>query len=98
MARSARGRPAVANSSDASATDTVHGSSSWLVATGRDTSCVAARLERELSAVVNAAYGLTAEEEALIWRTAPPRMPIAPPSGVQHGPAGGDACDTPGGR
>jgi hypothetical protein len=39
----------------------------------------AARLERELSAVVNAAYGLTPEEEALIWRTAPPRMPIAAP-------------------
>jgi hypothetical protein len=39
----------------------------------------AARLERELSAVVNSAYGLTSEDEALIWRTAPPRMPIAPP-------------------
>ena len=41
----------------------------------------AARLERELSATVNAAYGLTAEEEALVWRTAPPRMPIPPPEG-----------------
>jgi hypothetical protein len=39
----------------------------------------AAAQERELSAVVNAAYGLTPEEAALIWRTAPPRMPIAPP-------------------
>lgn len=39
----------------------------------------AAQLERELSAVVNAAYGLTPEEEALVWRTAPPRMPITPP-------------------
>jgi hypothetical protein len=39
----------------------------------------AATLERELSAVVNAAYGITPEEEALIWRTAPPRMPIAAP-------------------
>ncbi|HKM63455.1 MAG TPA: Eco57I restriction-modification methylase domain-containing protein [Acidisphaera sp.] len=39
----------------------------------------AARLERKLSAIVNAAYGLTAEEEALVWRTAPPRMPIPPP-------------------
>ena len=37
-------------------------------------------LERELSAVVNAAYGITPEEEALIWRTAPPRMPIPPPA------------------
>ena len=40
----------------------------------------AAGLERSLSAVVNAAYGLTPDEEALIWRTAPPRMPIAPPA------------------
>lgn len=38
----------------------------------------AARLERDLSAVVNAVYGLTPEEEALVWRTAPPRMPITP--------------------
>lgn len=43
----------------------------------------AAALERDLSAVVNAAYGLTPEEEALVWRTAPPRMPIAPPHGLQ---------------
>lgn len=40
----------------------------------------AARLERDLSAVVNAAYGLTAEEQALTWRTAPPRMPITAPA------------------
>ena len=39
----------------------------------------AAAQERELSAIVNAAYGITPEEEALIWRTAPPRMPIASP-------------------
>jgi hypothetical protein len=40
----------------------------------------AVALERELSAVVNAAYGITPEEEALVWRTAPPRMPILPPT------------------
>jgi hypothetical protein len=39
----------------------------------------AAAQERALSAVVNSAYGITSEEEALIWRTAPPRMPIVPP-------------------
>ena len=39
----------------------------------------AAQLERDLSAMVNAAYGLTPEEEALVWRTAPPLMPITPP-------------------
>jgi hypothetical protein len=27
---------------------------------------------------VNAAYGLTPEEVALMWRTAPPRMPLDP--------------------
>ena len=29
--------------------------------------------------LVNAAYGLTAEEMGLMWRTAPPRMPCQPP-------------------
>jgi hypothetical protein len=37
-------------------------------------------LERELSDLVNAAYGLTPDEVALMWATAPPRMPIGPPS------------------
>jgi hypothetical protein len=36
-------------------------------------------LERELSDLVNAAFGLTPEEVALMWATAPPRMPIPPP-------------------
>ncbi|MBS0524237.1 MAG: Eco57I restriction-modification methylase domain-containing protein [Proteobacteria bacterium] len=35
-------------------------------------------LERKLSDCVNAAYGLTAEEVALMWQTAPPRMPLDP--------------------
>lgn len=35
-------------------------------------------LERQLSDLVNAAYGLTREEVALMWRTAPPRMPLDP--------------------
>jgi hypothetical protein len=33
-------------------------------------------LERRLSELVNAAYGLTPEEIALLWETAPPRMPL----------------------
>lgn len=38
-------------------------------------------LERRVSELVNSAYGLTAEEVALLWATAPPRMPLpAPPS------------------
>jgi len=34
-------------------------------------------LERQLSDLVNAAYGLTPEDVALMWETAPPRMPFA---------------------
>lgn len=33
------------------------------------------RHERHLAVLVEQAYGLTAEESALMWRTAPPRMP-----------------------
>ena len=39
----------------------------------------AAVLERQLSDMVNAAYGLTPEDVRLIWETAPPRMPLAAP-------------------
>ena len=35
----------------------------------------AASLERRLSDLVNEAYGLTAEDVDLLWKTAPPRMP-----------------------
>jgi hypothetical protein len=37
-------------------------------------------LERTLSDLVNQAYGLTPAEIELMWKTAPPRMPIPPPS------------------
>ncbi|MEG4233342.1 Eco57I restriction-modification methylase domain-containing protein [Microcoleus sp. Pol11C3] len=37
----------------------------------------ALRLEHRLSNLVNQAYGLTPEEIDLMWKTAPPRMPIA---------------------
>ena len=39
-------------------------------------------LERRLSDIVNDAYGLTPDEVALMWRTAPPRMPFTP-AGLQ---------------
>ncbi|MCI0461023.1 MAG: hypothetical protein L0Z62_29090 [Gemmataceae bacterium] len=39
----------------------------------------ARQLERRVAELVTAAYGRTAEEVALLWRTAPPRMPGAPP-------------------
>jgi hypothetical protein len=38
----------------------------------------ATSLERRLSDLVNQAYGLTAEEVDLMWKTAPPRMPRFP--------------------
>jgi hypothetical protein len=45
----------------------------------RETVARALRLERRLAGLVDEAYGLTAEEVALVWRTAPPRMPIPNP-------------------
>jgi hypothetical protein len=39
----------------------------------------ARQLERRVADLVNAAYGLTGEDVALMWRTAPPRMPGEPP-------------------
>ena len=38
------------------------------------------KLERTLSDLVNQAYGLTPAEIELLWKTAPPRMPIPPPA------------------
>ena len=39
------------------------------------------QLEQTVSDLVNQAYGLTPDEIALLWQTAPPRMPIdAPPA------------------
>ena len=37
-------------------------------------------LERTLSDLVNQAYALTPAEIALMWQTAPPRMPIPTPA------------------
>ena len=39
----------------------------------------ALNLERQISDLVNEAYGLTPDEVALMWETAPPRMPISKP-------------------
>lgn len=36
-------------------------------------------MKRRLDTLVNAAYGLTPEEVALLRETAPPRMPLPPP-------------------
>ena len=38
-------------------------------------------LERTISDCVNDAYGLTPDDVALMWATAPPRMPLAKPNG-----------------
>ncbi len=39
----------------------------------------ARQLEQKVAGLVNAAYGLTPEEVALMWQTAPPRMPPGAP-------------------
>jgi len=39
-------------------------------------------LESRISDLVNEAYGLTPDEVRLMWETAPPRMPVAPPPGL----------------
>lgn len=43
--------------------------------------------ERNLAAMVERAYGLSVEDVALMWRTAPPRMPIAAPFGLRMPPS-----------
>jgi hypothetical protein len=44
----------------------------------RDAAQQALVLERQLSDVVNEAYGLTPDDIELMWKTAPPRMPFQP--------------------
>ncbi|HEX3151643.1 MAG TPA: N-6 DNA methylase [Gemmataceae bacterium] len=39
----------------------------------------AAGLERQVSDLVNEAFGLTPDDVRLMWETAPPRMPLGPP-------------------
>ena len=48
------------------------------LAPAREAAAQVLAIERKLSDFVNAAYGLTSEEVALMWRTAPPRMPLDP--------------------
>lgn len=50
--------------------------------------------ERTLSNIVNRAYGLSLEDVTLMWRTAPPRMPLASP--IPNEPSVGmDLVDMP---
>ena len=48
------------------------------IAPAREQAAEALQLERQLGDLVNEAYGLTPEEVALMWKTAPPRMPFLP--------------------
>ena len=50
------------------------------IAPARALATEALTLERTLSDLVNQAYALTPAEIALMWQTAPPRMPIPPPT------------------
>lgn len=54
-----------------------------LVVPVREEAVEASRLEQRVAELVNDAYGLTPEEVALMWRTAPPRMPVGPPSDLE---------------
>jgi hypothetical protein len=49
------------------------------IAPAREQRLQLAGTERRISDLVNTAYGLTPEDVALMWKTAPPRMPIAAP-------------------
>ena len=49
------------------------------IAPARSLAAETLALERTLSDLVNQAYSLTPAEIELMWKTAPPRMPIPPP-------------------
>jgi len=53
---------------------------SQTLAPARILAAEAMALENQLSDLVNAAYGLTPDEIQLMWKTAPPRMPLPRPS------------------
>jgi hypothetical protein len=74
--RSARGRRRPLSPADVAAARAAWRES---VAPVRDRLREAERLERELSGLVNASYGITPDEARLMWETAPPRMPPASP-------------------
>jgi hypothetical protein len=48
----------------------------------RERRAEALTLERKVSDLVNQAYSLTPEEIDLMWRTAPPRMPLPAPASI----------------
>lgn len=51
----------------------------------RERRAEALTLERKVSDLVNQAYNLTPEEIDLMWRTAPPRMPLPAPASISAG-------------
>ena len=52
----------------------------WTLEPARALAAESLILERTLSDLVNQAYALTPAEIALMWQTAPPRMPVPPPA------------------
>ena len=54
-------------------------------------------LKNEIGNLVNEAYGLTPEEVALMWQTAPPRMPVAAPQAIGASRQDSQTCE-PGGQ
>ena len=53
----------------------------------------ALRVETKLSEMVNRSYGLSLEEIELMWRTAPPRMPLSSLGALMDDNAPDDADD-----
>ena len=72
------GLPAKSRSLSSSAVARLHAEHAASIAPIAARLATAAVQERALSKLVNDAFGLTPEEVALMWATAPPRMPIAP--------------------
>ena len=72
--KKARGRSKPLSVAEVKGLKTEHASSVVPLQTPADK---ARTLEARVSDLVNAAYGLTSEEIALMWQTAPPRMPLA---------------------
>ena len=54
------------------------------IAPARTLAAEALQLECMLNDLVNQAYGLTPEEIDLMWKTAPPRMPIPDSGGINQ--------------
>ena len=86
-----RARPARLGAFNTAAVRQVRAEHSNIIVPAARRLAEAQKHERALSELVNEAYGLTQQDVNLMWRTAPPRMPIAGPSGGANTPVIVDA-------